>query len=198
MSGSESQPLAGSELSIASLLNWLAQAPAALGFETLLSWFELDNQLKTRLDAILNDLWQQIFAQQLSRRLAHSLLKPYLAKPPELAALLLLLWLLQAPGLRSHLQAAAVVKLILTDYPLFLSALEPPSLFTDPERQEELLRFSLKQLALQTCDESPTQSAERWEQISSQRQQQLFALLRQHRRREAAVRQAQARQQRQW
>ena len=87
---------------------------------------------------------------------------------------------------------------MLNALPELLAALSPRELFIQPERQEELVRFWLRELGVQPLHESPADSHERWALISSQRRRDLFALLRSRRRRERAVREAQSRRQQDW
>lgn len=147
------------------------------------------------LEAVLQDCWRERFAQQLSPSSLKALQELY-AKPEAAAALLLSLWLLKAPALSQSwatIGAEGLEIALLKTLPELLKALPPAQLFSEAERQEELIRFWLKALDVQLLNESPEASAERWDLISSQRRQELYALLRRRRKREQAVRQALAR-----
>lgn len=153
------------------------------------------------LEAVCHDLWRDLFGKPISAAYTRRLAAIYLDGQDDrsrLGALLLALWLLQAPALRPLLRRGPLEAMLLTDYPALLEALDPASLFHEPERQEELARFWLRALGIQPLDESPADSAERWEMLSSQRRRELFAQLRLRRRREQAVRAAEARRRVDW
>lgn len=177
------------------LLSWLRQAPPALA--------RLGPLPRPTLTAVLQDLWRELFGQPPDASLIRALGRQYLtangAQADGQQGLLLSLWLLQAPALRGWLDRTTIESVLLASLPALLEAMAIENAgWYGLERQEELARFWLRSLGLQPVDESPADSAERWELISSQRRQELLAELRRRRQREKAVRQAQQRRQQQW
>ncbi|MEZ0368459.1 MAG: hypothetical protein ACAI44_05150 [Candidatus Sericytochromatia bacterium] len=183
---------------LAELLAWLRRCSPEITPQRLVRLRQPD----LTLAAVLHDLWLELFGRPLGVRQVRRLSALYLpASDPDrqlFSGLLLGLWLLQSPALKPLLRPKPLEEILLRDYLPLLQALPPASLFRDPERSEELTRFWLRALKIQPLDESPEDSAERWEYVSSQRRQELFAQLRQRRKRQEAIRQARERKQKEW
>lgn len=172
------------------LQTWLRKASPELGRLGQLP------QPALTLRAVLHDYWCETFGHPpgpAARRRAEA----FLPEAERLAGLLLSLWLLQAPELAPRVSESLLLE-GLARLPSLLAAMPAGHLFATSAGGEELIRFWLGVFGLLLADESPELAQERWQQISSERRQRLFAELRRRRRREQAVQQARLRQQQQW
>lgn len=169
------------------LLAHLQRTPQTIYPQQVVNW----PHLRLSLQTVLHDDWLQHFGSPLPPRLQQQLLQCYGQDAHWAAGLLLALWCLQFPGW-VVLQASWEQALLKALPPLF-ETVPIERFFRQPEHQEEFARFWLRQLSLEIEGESPELQEQNWLYCSSQHRQQLFARVRQQRRRRQAIAEAQAR-----
>lgn len=127
----------------------------------------IGNNGRVNVVAVVNDLLRMMGAAQLTAPQT-ALLQPADPKADHnrLAITLITAWLLADPDLRRSQNAAAID--LLTSGAKELAAFVPSTKFvTDPDRREELARFSLAQLGLRPAGESEAQAQDRLTTISA-------------------------------
>ena len=111
-----------------------------------------------------------------------------------LAVVLLLSWLLSDDGLRARKVAAPDVLRLLTEGATELAAQTPSRKFVeDPDRREELVRFTLARLALRPAGETESQAEDRLTSLSGAERARVLRASRDAEQRARAIREALAR-----
>lgn len=150
------------------------------------------------LSAVLHDFWHDLFEAIPAAEWKKQTEQNYLGSCEDLSALMLILWLLKAPALKKHIDQTKCEIFLLQAYPAFIKLVPVELVLFEAERQEELIRFCLRYFGWGVQAESEADAEERWQQISTQVEHELILALQAHRKRQAAIKQAQLRRQQQW